>query len=189
MSLGWSNTSDLNNRGWTCGYCGKDVGGNVGYYRSSSRHDKYIYICPHCENPTAFIKDDEGAWGQFPGAVYGNEIEALPQSVGALYNEIRRCIQYSSYTAAAMAMRKLLMHVAVEKGAEKDKNFVFYVDFLNDNGWIPPNGKDWVDAIRGGGNEAAHQIGPVSESSAKQLLDFTEMLLKIVYEFPAKLQP
>lgn len=187
MALGWYNTSNLSNMGWMCGYCGKDVGGNIGFYRADSKKDKYIYICPHCENPTAFIKEEDDGWKQFPGAVCGNEVEALPQSVKTLYGEIRRCIQYSSYTSAAMAMRKLLMHIAVEKGAEKDKNFVFYVDYLNSNGWIPPNGKDWVDAIRGGGNEAAHQIDPVSEESARQLLDFTEMLLKIVYEFPAKL--
>lgn len=189
MALGWTNTSNITNKGWTCGYCGKEVGGNVGFYRSDSAKDKYIYICPHCENPTAFIKEDNDEWGQFPGPVCGNEVEALPRAVAALYGEIRRCVQYSANTSAAMVMRKLLMHIAVEKGADEGKSFVFYVNFLNDNGWIPPNGKDWVDAIRGGGNVAAHQIDPVSEDEAKRLLDFTEMLLKIVYEFPAKLQP
>lgn len=33
MSLGWMNTSALSNRGWTCGYCGRVVGGNIGYHR------------------------------------------------------------------------------------------------------------------------------------------------------------
>ena len=85
-------------------------------------------------------------------------------------------------------MRKLLMHIAVEQGAEEGKSFVSYVEFLDENHWIPPNGKEWVDAIRKGGNEANHEIVVATEDDAKQLLDFVEMLLKFVYEFPSKLR-
>lgn len=85
-------------------------------------------------------------------------------------------------------MRKLLMHVAVDQGAEEGKSFAFYVGYLEENHWIPPNGKEWVDAIRKGGNEANHEIAIAGEPQAKQLLDFVEMLLKFVYEFPSKLR-
>lgn len=187
MSLGWYSTANLGNRGWRCGYCGRDVGGNVGYRRESG-DGKRIYICPHCENPTAFIENDDGAVGQYPGVAYGHEVEHLPVSVSAIYGEVRRCIQYTAYTSAVLAMRKLLMHIAVEQGAEEGKSFVSYVEFLDENHWIPPNGKEWVDAIRKGGNEANHEIVVATEDDAKQLLDFVEMLLKFVYEFPSKLR-
>ena len=108
MSLGWYSTANLGNRGWRCGYCGRDVGGNVGYRRESG-DGKRIYICPHCENPTAFIENDDGAVGQYPGVAYGHEVEHLPVSVSAIYGEVRRCIQYTAYTSAVLAMRKLLM--------------------------------------------------------------------------------
>lgn len=188
MSLGWYNTSNIGNRGWTCGYCGKNVGGNIGYYRETEPKNRYIYICPHCQNPTAFIRDKNNSLQQYPGAVYGNEVENLPSSVATLYDEVRRCIQYTSYTLAVLAMRKLLMHVAVEQGAKKNQKFIEYVNFLDEKGWIPPSGKEWVDEIRKTGNEATHEIVLMDEDDAKQLLDFTEMLLKIIYEFPMKIR-
>ena len=190
MSLGWYNTSDLSSRGWTCGYCGKEVGGSVGYRRYDGKdRSRLIYICPHCENPTAFVSDEFGLYRQYPGAVTGGSVDSLPSSVESLYGEVRRCVQYTAYTAAVLAMRKLLMHVAVDKGAEPDGSFKSYVDFLEDEHWVPPNGKEWVDAIRKSGNEATHEIAISTEEDARQLLDFTEMLLKIAYEFPSKIRP
>lgn len=188
MSFGWYNTSSIGNHGWDCGYCGRRVGGDVGYHDDTMPVNKRIYICPHCMNPTAFVRDGDGIVRQYPGAVYGNEVENLPSSVGALYNEVRRCIQYTSYTSAVLAMRKLLMHVAVEQGAEENQKFIEYVNFLDGNGWIPPSGKEWIDEIRKTGNEATHEIVLMNEDDAKQLLDFTEMLLKIIYEFPMKIR-
>lgn len=190
VALGWYNTSDMSSMGWTCGYCGRAVCGSVGYHRNATSDDsRVIYICPHCENPTAFVRNDSGRYEQFPDAVRGNEVGSLPPSVASLYGEVRRCIQYTAYTSAVLGMRKLLMHVAVDKGAPENCAFISYIDFLNDNGWIPPSGRDWVDAIRKGGNEATHEIVLMSEEDAVRLLDFAEMLLKIVYEFPAKINP
>ena len=187
MALGWLSTSQLDNLGWTCGYCGKVVGGNVGYQRDRGPdNSKLIYICPHCENPTAFIMNESGGYDQYPGSIYGHEVDGLPKSVAALYGEVRRCVQYAAYTSAVLAMRKLLMHVAVERGAEENRSFLSYIDFLDENHWIPPSGREWVDAIRKSGNEATHEIVIANEDDAKQLLDFSEMLLRIVYEFPLK---
>ncbi|EHF02467.1 hypothetical protein HMPREF1008_00872 [Olsenella sp. oral taxon 809 str. F0356] len=114
-------------------------------------------------------------------------VAGLPPDVQALYDEARRCIQYTSYTSAVLTLRKLLMHVAVEQGAEPNKSFATYVGHLDENHWIPPNGREWVDKLRSYGNEATHEIKVMSEEEAVQLLDFAEMLLKFVYEFPSKL--
>jgi hypothetical protein len=43
-----------------------------------------------------------------------------------------------------------------------------------------------VDYIRTKGNEANHEITIMSDEDAKDLITFSEMLLKFVYEFPAK---
>lgn len=179
--LGWWQTQDLAECAWTCGYCGCKVGGNQGYQNESE--DKVIYICPRCSNPTAFI-EDEGTLLQIPQPAIGNEISKLPSDISDLYNEIRRCVQYTAYTSAILSMRKLLMHIAVEQGANEGLTFIQYVEFLSDRGWIPPNGKQWVDKIRRAGNEANHEIKIESEREAKQLLDFVSMLLRFVYEFP-----
>ena len=77
------------------------------------------------------------------------------------------------------------MHVAVEKGAPKDKNFAFYVDSLVNGTILPTNFKSWVDKIRQRSNEANHEIIVMSLDDAKNILNFTEMLLKLLYEYPA----
>jgi hypothetical protein len=43
-----------------------------------------------------------------------------------------------------------------------------------------------VDHIRTKGNEATHEIVLMTKADAEELIAFTEMLLKFVYEFPAK---
>ncbi len=188
MALGWYSTVENDPMGWTCGYCGREVGGNVGYRRDlNEAEDKIIYICPSCQRPTVFLTD-RGVLEQVPAPAYGHEVESLPDAVAKLYAEVRRCVQYNAPTAAVLCMRKLLMNVAVEQGAEPNGSFLSYIDYLGDHGWIPPNGRGWVDAIRKTGNEATHEIALMDGATATRLLDFTEMLLRLVYEFPAKLE-
>jgi len=188
MALGWLSASGIPARGWTCGYCGKEVGGDQGYRRENSDDSKFIYICPRCQNPTAFIKDDGGyLFSQYPDAPYGSNVTHLPHEIASLYSEIRRCIQYTAYTSAVLSIRKLLMHIAVERGAEPNERFVTYVKYLDDNHFIPPDCKPWVEKMKDAGNEATHEIVLVDERDAKRLLDFTEMLLRFLYEFPGKL--
>ena len=76
------------------------------------------------------------------------------------------------------------MNIAVEQGADENKSFKHYVDFLADNGFIPPNGKSWVDYIRTRGNEATHEIALMNNEDATALISFVEMLLRFIYEFP-----
>lgn len=194
--MGWADTSDLVPRGWTCGYCGNRVGGTNGYYRDSfgphpmsgAFDESMIYICPHCEKPTAFIVSDSGRVDQVPGPMEGSSVQGVPETVSALYDEIRKCAQAGAYTAAVLASRKMLMHLAVERGAEPDKPFASYVGYLADNGWIPPNGREWVDEIRKRSNEQNHEIVLATREDAAELLDFIEMLLRFVYEFPARMR-
>jgi hypothetical protein len=55
-------------------------------------------------------------------------------------------------------------------------------------GYVPPNGKEWVDHIREKGNEATHEIQMMTREDAEDLITFLEMLLKFMYEFPAKMK-
>ena len=102
-----------------------------------------------------------------------------------MYNEARDCTGAGAYTACVLSCRKLLMHIAVEQGAETNKNFVYYIDYLESNNFLPPNGKTWVDHIRQKGNEANHEIKMMDINDAKDILTFIEMLLKFIYEYPS----
>ena len=90
------------------------------------------------------------------------------------------------FTAAILICRKMLMHIAVDRGAKEGLNFFAYVDYLAKNGYVPPGGKGWVDHIRKKGNEANHEIVIMQKDDAEDLLSFIEMLLRIVHEFPSR---
>lgn len=76
------------------------------------------------------------------------------------------------------------MNIAVSQNAKEGEPFLAYVEYLAEKGYVPPNGRGWVDHIRKRGNEANHEIELMSEDDAKELVLFSEMLLKFIYEFP-----
>ena len=143
----------------------------------------YIYICSYCCKPTYF--DDAG--GQIPGVRFGADVASLPEDIGKLYDEARDCMQVEAYTASVLTCRKVLMNLAVAKKAKKDGSFLSYVEFLADKGYMPPDGKGWVDQIRSKGNDANHEINLMTREDAKELISFLEMLLIFMYEFPGRM--
>jgi hypothetical protein len=178
----WYNEGSVERTSYTCGYCGHGVANDKGYFLRSNGSVRII-ICPFCEGPTHFDKD--GA--QFPGVAYGSEVSDVPSSVNSLYDEARNAMSVNAYTAAVMACRKVLMNVAVDQSADENKPFAWYVDWLAENGFLPPKSREsWVDRIRDKGNEANHEIKLMSRTEAEEIVSFTEMLLRFVYEFPAK---
>jgi len=80
------------------------------------------------------------------------------------------------------------MHLAVSLGAAQGEPFINYVQYLADNHYVPPGAKGWVDHIRKKGNEANHEITLMVQADAEELLAFVQMLLKVIYEFPASVQ-
>jgi len=143
-----------------------------------------IRICPECLLPTFF---NELPLQQIPGARPGDSIKHLPNDVESLYNEARKSHAAGAHTAAVLSLRKLLMHVAVEKKAKKGLSFVDYVEYLGNERYLGRDGKGWVDLIRSRSNEANHEIILMQEEDSTRLLMIAEMLLKLVYEFPGSL--
>ena len=92
----------------------------------------------------------------------------------------------STYTCAVLACRKLLMHIAVEKGAQEGKRFVEYVAHLVDAGYAPPGSEPWVKHVKDRGNEANHVIVHMDREAAEELVSFLELLMTFVYELPAR---
>ena len=137
-------------------------------------------LCPNCGGPVFFTPDKK----RFPSPAIGNSVQHLPQALHELYEEARRCSSQNCYTATVLLSRKMLMNIAVAQGASEGLKFIEYVTYLSDKGYVPPNGKHWVDHIRKKGNEATHEIALMGESDAKELLGFLEMLLRFIYEFP-----
>ena len=185
MDVKYHGCSDLPSQLITCGYCGRDVAPHIGYIINytdrSTKRAGYIYQCPHCKNPIFyFLETGETV----PGPNYGREIKNLPENIQSLYNECRTCYANQCYTSAQMIARTLLMHIAVEQGADPGLPFVKYVSYLDDNGYIPPNGKKWVDFIRASGNVANHEIIIKEKDETEKVITFLSTLLLVIYELP-----
>jgi hypothetical protein len=180
----WHNAGGMPSHKYICGFCGYTVASSSGYSTSDSTngHQGWIYLCPHCSQPS-FVHGSR----QIPGVAPGNSVGSLPADIAALYNEARRAVSVHAFTAAVLACRKLLMNIAVNHGASEGATFVAYVEHLANAGFVPPNGRGWVDHIRSKGNEATHEIRLMQADEATELIAFSEMLLKFIYEFPAKI--
>lgn len=186
----WQKTEVISGVKFTCGYCGAISAPSQCY--SAAQRTGFIIgrilICSNCNYPT-FMPEVRGYTPQTPGPIIGREIKHLPPEIEGLYNEARKCIPIGAFTSSVLACRKLLMNVAVQEGAESDKPFIFYVNYLETNNYLPPKGRDWVDKIRQKGNEATHEIAPMSLEDTADLIGFVEMLLRFVYEFPGMVTP
>jgi hypothetical protein len=180
MPLQWANATSLGPRSYVCGYCNHSVGPNIGFMTNTAPQGQ-IYLCSFCGKPTFF---SEGT--QVPGVAYGDEVASLPDDVAKLYKEARLTMTVRAYTSAVLTCRKILMHIGVQRGAPEGKTFIEYVEYLANKGHVPPDGKGWVDKIRTKGNEANHKIQIMEKADAEDLITFLEMLLKFIYEFPAK---
>lgn len=173
---------------YTCGYCGSRVTSERGMSLNTENRAGYmgnyasqgVYICPNCKYPT-FIYEDM----QVPGNNYGNSVDHVSKEVEDVYNEARKSFSVAAYTGSILLCRKLLMHVAVDFGADKNKNFFDYVNYLKDNHYVSQNSGEWIDSIRKFGNVATHQIVVNTKEDAEKMIKFCEMLLKMNYEYPA----
>lgn len=175
----WKNVNQLKSIQYTCGHCGNIIATRDGFY---SNDNQAIYLCTHCSQPTHF----NGRGAQYPDVAPGNDVGHLPEDLAELYKEARNCVAASAYTGSVLLCRKLLMNIGVKQGAEIGKPFIHYVNYLAEQGYIPPNGRGWVDHIRKKGNEATHEIALMSKSDCEDLIAFSEMLMKFIYEFPNK---
>ncbi|MGO9973232.1 MAG: DUF4145 domain-containing protein [Solirubrobacteraceae bacterium] len=183
----WRSAQRIMARSFDCGYCGHRVSSDQGW--DLTRHNRAgqdliagaVAICPGCKYPSLLT---QGV--QVPSAPYGEDVEHLPDDIAALYAEVRAAAGAGAPTAAVMAARKILMAVAVDKGAPEDKNFLAYVDWLVDNGVVTSSMKDLVDEIRKIGNEANHEIELVTPEAADELVACVVMVVRIAYEFPGK---
>lgn len=166
--------------GFTCGHCGRQVAGLVlalaRDIETGATVNRWLQ-CPHCHLPSA-----ECLGTVFPSAPFGAHLEGLPKEVEDAYEEARRCYSVSAFTGAELLCRKVLMHVACDKGAKEGETFASYIDHLCNQGYVTPSMKEWVSLIKNHGNASTHRLSPPDRGRAEGTLMFTVQLLRTVYE-------
>ena len=175
----WRNPETLISLSFVCWNCNNNVASDKGYQTPDGNSKKRIYICPHCKAPNVF--DVNGKAILSP--LLGKEIKKLPENIMNVYEEVRKCIQSNCFTGAVMLMRKIIMNVAVHEGAEKNKSFAEYINYLCDNGIVHKKSKNKADSVRELGNNANHEIENRTQEEAQNCFEFIELLLMANYEF------
>jgi hypothetical protein len=161
-----------------CGHCGiPGSGAVIAWHKSGGFMIRWLQ-CTLCGEPSAQASTGD----VFPGALFGPSIEGIPPDVESAYNEARRCLQVNARTACELMCRKILMHVAVDKGAKEGKTFAFYLDHLESAGYMTPPIRQWATLIKDHGNAATHELAEPDEERAKGTLVFTAELLRLIYE-------
>jgi len=81
--------------------------------------------------------------------------------------------------------RRAMQVAAKDKGATEDK-LVSQIHELQKSGKITTDLKDWADAVRWVGNDAAHPNGAeVTREDAEDVLHLAEQFLHVLYVAPA----
>lgn len=167
---------------YTCGHCGREVSGAVLALVGDDSGSPKVAVrwlqCSACYSGSVWL----ASGAVYPGAAFGPRIQGLPPDVEAAYEEARRCFSVNAYTAAEGLCRKILMHVAVDKGSSEGDTFATYISHLEQQGYVTPPMKPWVALIREHGNKAQHELKPPDKQRAEGTLLFTAQLLRSVYE-------
>lgn len=162
---------------YKCAKCERDVSGAV-VARTTSGAVVLWLQCPNCGDGAVQPQDGN----IYPGVAFGVKLEGLPGEVEMAYTEARNCMKVDAYGACELVCRKILMCVAVEKGAKEGESFSSYLTYLGEKGFITNAMMGWVEIIRENGNKAAHKIEQVEKERAESTIMFTAELLRVVYE-------
>jgi hypothetical protein len=179
--------------GGRCGHCGRSTtfaliaAGKISIETQGDwrpmQLPQAVMACSGCWGVSVEISDGPDTIGRYPTIDPGNFIEGLEPDVRSSWDEARRALGAHCPVAAEHMCRKILIHVAAGvPGAPPNMSFQRAVDFLVESKTITEPMKAWVDKIREHGNEAAHELESPDEARALVTLEFTEQLLRIVYE-------
>ena len=164
---------------YTCGHCERSVGGLV-IAEIGERRIRWL-LCPSCGNGS--VQHDDTI---LPSLLSIPQVEGLPSDICQVYDEARKSFAVEAYTGCELLCRKILMSVAVDRGAAEDKSFEHYVDYLKDNGHITASLKDMADIIRRNGNQSTHKIGQPDPERAEYTVEFTAQVLRSIYEIESQ---
>lgn len=173
----WNLTNKVQSRVFVCWNCKNNVASDSGL--SSAYEHSSVLICPFCDAPNIILPNGNN----LVKPLYGRYIKKLPEDIKNIYDEARKSMQVEAYTGAVMLLRKILMNISVNNGAEKGETFEYYIHFLYNENLIHKKQKSLMDKIRIVGNRANHKIESITKETAENVFKLTEHLLLNNYEF------
>lgn len=125
-----------------------------------------------------------------------------PVEVASIFNEASRCLAMSCYDASGTMFRKVLDSAtrAMLPAQPDDKDQPNYIpwkirkdvalrlNWLFDRGLLPEGLRDLASCVREDGNDAAHDLHGIDEAEARDLEDFTIVVLEALYTLPGQIE-
>lgn len=187
---------------YQCGVCGNSVSSDVGLgchewstaalgpgwdfpAPTNAQNETDVRICTTCRCATTFVQGQ-----QIPSPMPGRRFDyrrskhsnsADVQLIVALYQEARRAMASNSNSCAVLVFRKLLMHIGVEQGADENRQFVYYTNYLKDEGIVGKPQHGILDRVKDAGNLENHEIRRASQDEATDLLSLVANLIESIY--------
>lgn len=193
LRQGWKPQTEP--RRFVCGWCRQSVSSQLGLFKHETdwvagplnpfgapqSYSRDIRICVDCGGATTFVEKE-----QYPPPLLGERFDLKDKSpeveqITALYNEACVALSQGGPSCAVLMFRKLLMHIAVEQGAEKGLNFVQYAKHLKDEGVVGKPQYDLLTRIKDAGNEENHEVRRATVKEAADLLNLVSLLIRSVY--------
>lgn len=184
----------------TCPRCGRESGLNMvaGPYQGPKLSSGsgwlwgILYQCPTCQgfclrSLASQGPDGSGIITPIERLPFGTAkpLLGLPPEVELDRDEAWRAFHGGLNKGAALLARSSL-ESAVRTLNAKGDDLKKKIANLADSGTITKDLAAWADEVRITGNEAAHEMGPVSEDDAKEGLFFLDSFLEAVFSVPAR---
>jgi hypothetical protein len=148
-----------------------------------------LYMCRTCKQFTLRMivtqaGDGSGIVQQIERLPFGTAkpMVGVPSLIGSDRNEAWSAFHGSLFKGAALLARSSL-ETAV-KGGATGTDLKGKIKNLSEGGTITTDLAAWADAVRITGNEAANEMGPVTEEDANDSLFFLDAFLDAVYAVP-----
>jgi hypothetical protein len=152
------------------------------FWQKSNSQTWWMGVCNACENPVLVLNKGNTI---YPAPLPKPTEQSIPEAIRKDLDEAKICLSSSAFRAAAVMARRAMQVAALDKGAKTDK-LVSQVAELKANGQITTDLKEWADAVRWVGNDAAHPNGaPVTKEDAEDVLHLAEQFLHVLYVAPA----
>ncbi|KAL6953370.1 hypothetical protein U1Q18_052064 [Sarracenia purpurea var. burkii] len=123
---------------------------------------KHLYL-PKLRLPTIVVPSFKLL---MPRPKPGESVAHLPPEVERIYEEARSAFQAAAFYGVRHAVSQAPYEYRCSSKAERDG----------------------VSEIKKLGNEANHELPPISDADAADILDFTVMLLKTIYDYPGRMR-
>jgi hypothetical protein len=158
--------------------------GAISFRKNTTNTEDFTMVqLPNGEYDEILDDHEEIFPSRIPGRTHVKRSWLLPSTVKGIYDETHSALSNKLRVLAAVGIRILIESVCKEKGAS-GSNLKEEIDSLLAKGILTKEGADILHALRGQGNESAHEMKAQDEDAIDLAMDVVDNLLQSVYILP-----